>query len=152
MECGSMYYKVFTPEDDQCLCYCRSITTTSSTTATTTTTTTMPQCQPPKMYQACHKDCRFCHVVEQECSETCKEGCYCEPGKVEDMHGNCILPRDCECLLPGTNRTMKPFEIINGTETPFEEDNCKKYICLNNKVTESNKTCTACNVSGTYNL
>lgn len=61
------------------------------------------------------------YILTEECPKTCLqkdgifdcgitkpiESCFCKPGLVENMQGECIKKEECGCEVPGENVMLK---------------------------------------------
>jgi len=79
---------------------------------------------------ACPKTCKnFNKYEDVECSNTCVEGCECEPGMVLDCEGNkCVPLKECIC------KEIDGMKFGEGDRIDHLSDECKTCYCMNKEV------------------
>jgi len=101
-----------------------------------------PVCPSDQEYNKCASNCGYtCGtlVCNGQCqnSDVCKPGCICRGNKVMGPNGQCILPKECKCLSPVSNRTLYDGE-------SDKQDPCKTYTCKNGCIITKTNNCSKC--------
>lgn len=63
----------------------------------------------------CNTTCRSLSHPEEECPETCLEGCFCPPGLYQDERGDCVPQAQCPCYYDG--EIFQPEDIFSDHHT-----------------------------------
>jgi hypothetical protein len=119
-------------DDTCCQCVASTTVTTLTYSSTSPVPTTSSVCSAPQVFTTCLRACRFCQFVQPDCQDvasSCKEGCECLVPKV--FNGtHCVMPEECGCRRSGHKK------IHSASSVWYSHNNCKKFTCANNKITE----------------
>lgn len=115
------------------------------------------QCTFPLIKTTCVKSVRYCHRVQPEVinTEMCETGCDCPAKFVYNEDKECVIPSNCNCIMPVTNEVVKVWLLCDQIahyiilSFPLQVgqaivQGCHQFFCINNKLEKIPLACNPC--------